>query len=645
MNGYYPDLLPDETFHSGCARYSDIMQYPGGKTVVEQLFGTKNVLAVVDLPGHLDSFIKLLPSNHYLTVDTIIDQHTLLPFYGPFLIPERVQQIRQAMAHGRTSSIHARAGIVAGRTSLPTWLKFCPCCAEEDKQTYGLYYWHRLPQVPGVEVCPSHKVFLQHSNVRMRDRGTLYRFISAEQSIQVMTPCPLQPGNTQHDVLLSIALDAQWLLSQTQLTLGHVALRQHYRQIVGERGFLSPNGRIHVNSVSNAFIKRYDAKLLAQLECQIDDKSKCTWLMRLLRTPDGALPPLCHLLLMHFLGCGVASFFLGSVGNTTKNFFGEGPWPCLNQVCSYYLQPHIIENPRIVSRGTERPPVGTFTCLFCGFSYARSGPDQTDEDRYRIGSVRTYGPVWENTLRILWHDPNLMLKNIAQRLGVHPQTVKSQAARLGLSTDATNKRVRNVYPRAFQQFHEKQTQFLEKRDYYREAWRKALADNPHASMTLLIKQYGRLYRWLKKHDTEWLAQHKPSRTVRVHPGSSVDWTNRDAVLVEKVIEFCQRITSQQTRPKRITVSTIAKGVGELTLLQKHLDKLPRVAQVLPQFTETLEDVAIRRVRWATELYLSELKHPTREQLIKRAYLDKKVVASSAVQYAIDLALNQFVGDI
>ncbi len=48
-----------------------------------------------------------------------------------------------------------------------TWKKehlcYCPECVKEDRATYGETYWHRLPQLPGVCLCPKHQVPLRES--------------------------------------------------------------------------------------------------------------------------------------------------------------------------------------------------------------------------------------------------------------------------------------------------------------------------------------------------------------------------------------------------------------------------------------------------------------------------------------------------
>jgi hypothetical protein len=184
--GHFPDPHPDELFYSVCARFSDHVQYATTAAVARELFGRDFINSVVNFPCHLNALVNALHLEHYYTVDTLIDDHTLLPLYGPFLPPERLRHLRNDM-YGDKSTAHARAGITYFQAPLLQQLRFCPLCLEDDRQRFGECYWHRVHQVPGVEVCPMHEVLLQNSNIHPRHQRTRNKFISAESAIQKMT--------------------------------------------------------------------------------------------------------------------------------------------------------------------------------------------------------------------------------------------------------------------------------------------------------------------------------------------------------------------------------------------------------------------------------------------------------------------------
>jgi len=115
------------------------------------------------------------------TVERFIDNHTLLPFYSPFCPRMRVEQVREDMGGNNPVGVHGRLGILA--IPRPNQLRFCPLCAQEDKKQFGESYWHRLHQLPGVEVCPTHAVFLENSDAPASYQEKSYDLISAQQGI------------------------------------------------------------------------------------------------------------------------------------------------------------------------------------------------------------------------------------------------------------------------------------------------------------------------------------------------------------------------------------------------------------------------------------------------------------------------------
>jgi len=156
MIGYFPDPYPDELFYSICARFADRMQYPSRAAVVVELFGCQTAAAIADLPTRLDSVVATLPPGHHYTTDYIIDQHTLLPFFGPFMPLERLNRLRADMRSATNGSgIYRRAGIATGRIPRREWLQFCPQCIKEDRLEIQsvMDLWHpcQLRSKPGRE--------------------------------------------------------------------------------------------------------------------------------------------------------------------------------------------------------------------------------------------------------------------------------------------------------------------------------------------------------------------------------------------------------------------------------------------------------------------------------------------------------------
>lgn len=515
MISFFPDPYPDELLYSVCARFADRVQYPGESSVVWQLFGTRNGAAVVDLPSRLGHLVASLPPGHNYTVDQLIDDHTLLPFYSPFCPLSRISQVREDMLSANGSLLYGRLGILVNQ--VPAWLQLCPLCAQEDIRQFGEYYWHRLHQVSGVRVCPVHAVFLVSSSVPFRHGRRSSQFISAQQSIAVCSPTRLDESNLSHQAFVRIARDAAWLLDQRQLSLELENLPYCYLKLLIERQLASDIGRVYVQQLNRAFHAFYGQELLAQLMCELDFSSYNHWLLRLTRfSSDKVQSPLHHLLLIHFLGHTVASFW------------------------------------------------------------------QFQRDFFTRAQIST-SP--ENTISI--------------------------------AADTLSG--------------------------YRQKWLGLLATYPKIGLSFLRKNFGRIYIWLNRYDSQWLSAHLPQPLQRQatspHRPARVDWLKRDSQLAAAVKELAQQMKDAPSRPVWLTKTAITRKLGCYTLIQKEIDKLPLTALVLSEVVETQVEYAIRRLEWATECFRRENIYPPRWQLLTRASLKPNTVALPCVQQAIEVALK------
>jgi len=638
MIGYFPDPYPDELFYSMCARFADRMQYPSRRAVISEIFGCENAIAIAELPTRLDNVIATLRPEHY-TADDLIDQHTLLPFYGPFMPSEWLNRLRADMrSNSNGVGIYRRAGIAGCHLPWPEWLQYCPLCMGEDKQHFGEPYWHRIHQVPGVQVCPTHHVGLEQSGVRVRNQKNKQEFVSIEQAVQPGVPRSLDLPDFHDQVLLDIANEADWLLSQHKLSIDLAAFHKQCFIALSTRGLASRSGVLHRSALRQALRDHYPHDLLEILKCDFDEQTRMYWIPRLAQNSPRMLHPLYHLLLIHFLGYTLQEFLdLPAEGSP----FGEGPWPCLNPACDYYLQP-VIQQCHVKTNYNYPggQPMGIFACT-CGFVYTRKGPELSIEDRFRRDrNVKVYGPVWEAKLVELWNEPSLNLKQLARQLGVKTETAERQAVRLGLSFPYRTSITTRSGLKQLTKSKERRRPSSDRLEFHRSKWRAALEQNPGVGPTKLMKECHRSYGWLKRNDAEWLESHMPLPQKRKSWSPHVDWRDRDQRLAEAVRSTAVRLKNHPDHLIRITQTAIGREIGQPLPLLKNADKLPLTAQALSEVTETREAFAVRRIWWVAKGCLREKLFPTRAQLIDLTHIWRELKRGSLpVKQAIDAALQ------
>lgn len=634
MIGHFPTLHPDELLYSVCARYSARVAYPNAKSVIHELYGHTNACATIDLPNNLAHLSTALPAGSMLTAERLINKHTLFPFFSAFLPPKRVRRLTDDLRTERGQVGYMRSGVMASRIPTPRRFRFCPVCAQEDERQLQETYWHRTHQVPGVEVCPTHEVFLNESNVSRCDGRRNLQFIAAGEVIRPSLPRRLDLSNRDHQVLLQIARDVKWLLGNLIPGSALDELRNRYLNLLAARGLATYVGSIHVKALLSEFTRHYSADLLTLLHCEFtgSDHTKTNWLLRLVRPPKHAQHPLYHLLLMQFLGCTVEEFFSAS---SQVHSFGERPWPCLNPAAEHYKEP-VVQECVLSSRLRYNRPIGTFSCA-CGFSYARSGPDSSPEDRFRVGRVIAFGPVWEAKLKQLWNAPSLSLSEVGRLLGVDPLTVRRHSLRLNLPPSRRGRKAKPISNAARLKCTDDSTAITKKRRTYRAKWVSATHQEPKLTLKALRLNLPREYAWLRRNDAGWLMRHSPSNQRCARPTSGVDWKKRDAEYAVAIRAVATRLKNNPGRPVQVTRSAIGRAVGATTLLQQKLNKMPLTAQVIAGVVESRVEYAVRRIQWAAECYAREHTMPRSWQLVLRANV-YSLSGTPEVKSALDAVL-------
>lgn len=494
----FPDPYPDELLYSLWARFSDRVHYFSEKYVLKELFGCENIRPTIDLPCNIGFFTEQLPSDCKYTADYFIDQHTLFPLYCPFMSQERANSLRGLMTSNKTQGtpqgFHRRFGIANSLSPRILWLRYCPICWQVDKTRFGEAYWHRSHHVPGFVVCPLHGTFIENSSFPIRRRVlSRKKLFSAECILPIASP-RFADSSPLCKALLSIAEDIGYLLEHPRIFLSPDLFHDQYRTLLTKQGFLIEGGVVRNVALLRAFLDYYTSPLLLQLNCNL--KVHTPWLIRLVTKANEYHHPFHHLLTMNFLGATAREFFSQNIKRPSP--FGEGPWPCLNPACVHYHQ-RCINTYQLKEVQTQKNrPIGIFACI-CGFKYSRKGPDNLPEDAFRKDSVLTYGSAWEAELKELWLDPTITRRQIARFLGTSEGNVTNRAIELHL----TNPRIspRNKEGTSPQQLHDIQ--------WRRTQWLTLVKSRPDKGRTSLQSEAPGLYKWLYKHDQDWLFAHYP----------------------------------------------------------------------------------------------------------------------------------------
>lgn len=573
------------------ARYNVRSGNTSPKTTLKELFGINTITAVVDMPSDIDALICRLPKEKKLVAEALIMKNTLFPYYTAFLPEPRVLDIKAAMRKDCGGRIHTMAGIMASTVSTPQYLRFCPQCNLEDEQKYGEHYWHRLHQMPGAIICPTHTTLIQDSTVKLELQNR-HEFIAANRSNCANNPPNIEYSDKDFYSLSFLSRDIEWIIRNYELVRNyiknHESTRECYISGLQNKGYATSKGRVYQKDLVHDLIGFYGDDFLDTIQCQINLESDDNWLSGIVRKHRKAFHLLMHLLLIRFL-YGSADEFIRSDEKYTP--FGTGPWTCLNPAVDHYKS-LIVNKVKVTHCYDTKRPVGTFECN-CGFIYSRRGPDTSPNDIFKIGRIKSFGLVWEKKLIQLLEN-NMGLRETARIMKVDPKTIKLQATKLGLNSELIG------YDDINNQETSENPNYCNLQEYHRTAWIEVKAAYPDKSKTELRKIAKSHFIWLYRHDREWLDINSPEHQKLQCTNGRVDWVKRDSEVLQEVKKAVEEIQDSKDKPVRISLGRIGMISGLQGLLDKHVDKMPQTKRYIDKVADTDDSFRKRRIIWAVQ---------------------------------------------
>lgn len=398
-----------------------------------------------------------------------------------------------------------------------------------------------------------------------------------------MVPC----DETTLGQLIDLAKDVNWLLkARIAPRVDMPWFHQSYVTLLKKKGLATPRGRVFRNELSRRFKDFYTPDLLRMTQSDFDEKDDHSWLAAIFRHPRKVFHPTRHLLVMRFLSGSPEGFFAEAEDSYTP--FGEGPFPCLNPAATHFCE-LVITSAEVTSSSDAKRPIGTFRCG-CGFVYQRSGPDPDGENIHRIDRMESFGKTWEKQLARLLEN-RLSVRETARRLRVDSKTILRHALELGICIQSRSKTAAAVAERACTPG--EKTPIAEKRSK-RQQWRNLCSAKPHLCRTTLRKISPGLFAWLHRWDRAWLRENSPAEDKSRHARPIVDWEGRDKEALSLAKVAVAQILARE-KPKRISVSAVARAIDMLSLLQKHPEKLPLTWGYITAVKESVNDFRRRRV--------------------------------------------------
>lgn len=223
-----------------------------------------------------------------LSLEELIQQHTLLPYVVAFMSPAARNKTLGSVLHSSTSSVSAAAqNAIKGSR----FLRYCSKCMLEDLQHYGDTYWRRIHQLPGINICATHCIPLFISRVSVRATTTMRPPIEAKGSLKSQK---LLPKKIDYEI-------AELSKAALQNELFVMDWSEHYRSLATKLGYTKNKGAVFGQLLSQDLITFYGRPYLESLNLSYEYNSRAAWPALMFRPHFNSATAVKHILLNVFL--------------------------------------------------------------------------------------------------------------------------------------------------------------------------------------------------------------------------------------------------------------------------------------------------------------------------------------------------------
>ena len=575
---FFPSPYQDECFYSIFARYYVRSGISSAKEACKKFFGCDQSLlaSTVLLPRKLERMDYWIDPVCGLTSRELICRHTSYPYQSVSYTDDLYREMEKIIQEGVPASgmypLERRMIAKRGGFGLEQYLRYCPECVREDICEYGETYWHRLPQLPGVQYCPKHGFRIRDSAASIGElRAGIY---PASYMLRHREEPSEDPKLKFRDRYLRIAKDSQWLLEHGRELGGQLKVSRKYRLFLQKRGYANFYGTCDRDAVRHDFRKYFGDELLKDLFYYTEDP--LYWLRYMQESIGFNLKPLHHVLLMEFFA-GSAEAFLEAEPKP-EILYGDEFGPCINELCDQYLQ---NTAKRVDLRTMGKEIWAWFECPDCGLRYRRSDLGESFEEYLRHPCISDRGFLYREKLHQYLTGTRLSKRAIAQRLGVSPGAVAKYVKDHDI--DMSNRYKASYYFR--EPGHE------EDRDtYYRRRVLEELAITPVMSCRDLKERVPGAYSWLIRKDPEWI------QSRLTHEFDKPRWNEwGEAALIELRAAY-QEIRTRGDPRKRINISWLARVAGI------NRDDIYGRLPYLPEMKSFFEEVCESQEAWIRRRY-------------------------------------------
>jgi hypothetical protein len=243
--------LPDEPVFSLCSRYHLVVANQAPHQTTQDIFQHHYLGSSHDLPSRLDYFAARF--DHKLgTAEEVATNHTILPFFHGFRDAAYAADSVARLTGKTDSNLKYRLGLLTGSQGASHPLKSCQVCVKEDRERFGVSYWHLKHQLPGAALCSTHQqplVFSLEKTHGFHRFGWVLPEFSQRQEVEAMRSDFLKQSAALQGVLDGYFDHARRGRFYDPSHVGLVC-----SNVIRELGFVSEGGSYRWKPLSESFL-------------------------------------------------------------------------------------------------------------------------------------------------------------------------------------------------------------------------------------------------------------------------------------------------------------------------------------------------------------------------------------------------------
>ncbi len=248
---YCPPPLPDETLYSLTCRIALWNGLAPNRDTCKAMFGPSESRSATAYPVNLEHF-SMVTNGYYGDAKAIAKRLTSQRYFS--VLHWANSDGSSSTTRSITTGLREPSAITLGPIGSHRW-RYCDACAQEDRATHQISYWHRSHQLPSSFVCEIHATPLLEVALA---KGSRDRRLYLPRELKFVSQLRyVAPPSFTDDTLHRMALTGHSILGAGSSIIAGANLFNAAINALQERGLATRSGRIRRDQFKSEFARRY----------------------------------------------------------------------------------------------------------------------------------------------------------------------------------------------------------------------------------------------------------------------------------------------------------------------------------------------------------------------------------------------------